>query len=73
MSGLCRDCRFWREPFVEVETDGLKVCGRARSWLGDRQDEKSLAFARDAEEYAAELCTAPDFGCVQFEANERSE
>jgi hypothetical protein len=25
-----------------------------------------LAYARDFEEYAAQLITSPDFGCVQF-------
>lgn len=68
--GYCRDCKHWRTP-DEGEYGPLRTnCGECV--ISESENGKSkgitLAFAMDAEGYFAILKTAPNFGCVQFEA-----
>lgn len=78
--GLCRDCRHWRpyadEDTVPWPTEGLYP-QPPRGWgfchLAEMRDarpmvESTLAFGYDGEKYVGGLQTAPEFGCVQFEA-----
>lgn len=67
-SGKCRDCAHWggygsvgEEPYP-----GWEACALAESASGAKLLAHSLMVAADAESYAADLFTSPDFGCVQF-------
>lgn len=62
MSGLCKDCRYWSR------SDERGTCGLAESRYGQRKVDNSLAHALDVGPRHAFLVTAPNFGCVQFEA-----
>lgn len=54
----CRTCRWWEQG----------LCALAEySFPKGRIHPKSLARAMDAEGYQADLATAPEFGCVQWE------
>jgi hypothetical protein len=67
----CRDCRWWVGPF-ELATGG--ICSLANNNANRPLDEagrprfsKATAIGPEGRGPAA-LVTAPDFGCVQFEA-----
>lgn len=75
--GHCKDCLWWNSPTEEtrgIELDFLsdtdKQSPRARGFgrclIVDEAEAKILA--RYDAGYEAELLTAPDFGCVQWEA-----
>lgn len=72
MSGLCRDCLYWdrSEPHNTFTSNAPDRCACALTWSHNDEPDKSdsLAFAQDWESYQAVLYTAPEFGCVQFEA-----
>ena len=53
--GLCRDCKYWGD----VENDGGRACN-----LQFIEGPDALIWP---EQYDM-IFTAPDFGCVQFEA-----
>ncbi len=62
--GLCRDCRHWSVEDAQwcVGIDnGLGHCMKVRE---EYPQTKAIVVAQEE----AELVTAPDFGCVQFEA-----
>lgn len=73
--GCCRDCRWWGE-----KDNDLLWAGDIRHptdrhhcmltyWDGQRPDwSHTKAYAVDGDNFLAILLTAPDFGCVQFEA-----
>lgn len=70
----CKDCRWWstehRLGWLSDRSDGRGHCERAESEDGQPVDKDSLAYTEDGESYRAILITAPDFGCVQFQARE---
>ena len=68
----CRDCRWWEQaiylpPSIDPRL-GYGECAKARA-RGDIQ-EGTLAFAFESNFWSADLITAADFGCVQFEVRE---
>lgn len=73
MSGLCQNCAWWtgRRPVPpNSKWDGWGSCELAGGTDGRPDYKESLAWAHDAESYAASLFTRHDFGCVQFKAME---
>ena len=70
MIGHCQDCQWWHHnaggwshhkewgTCLKAETDDGKTA------------ENTLAEAQDVGSYHAQLCTAPDFGCVLWERKE---
>ena len=72
MSGPCKDCRYWRERESEDRYVGM-MAPVQEGWRYCTLTEMSeapqgRAVALDGEDYFAVLHTAPDFGCVEFEA-----
>ncbi len=75
MSGLCRDCKWWNHDELwplsaDEEKRSWGKCELADNDYGEPMHKNSKAVAVDGENYEARLTTAPDFGCVQFEARE---
>lgn len=81
----CKDCRWWErvdiEPDYQRSDDVALVrnwglCALTKSDMNEPRTSSSLAFASnegyetDADQDRSVLVTAPDFGCVQFEARE---
>ena len=80
----CDQCKFWdRSDNHSLSYGlGLGVCAATRmfwdatEWSADddggrkftEADKGVLAFTQDASDYRADLLTAPNFGCVQFQA-----
>lgn len=67
----CRDCKWWEAHRPEVAALGCCVLTQtgAGSSENPRQDSKALAVVGgDLDHLWPYLRTAPDFGCVQFEA-----
>jgi hypothetical protein len=73
----CKDCKHW-EP-RRWDSDGRSACLLAENEYDLNPDPggnpytlpkhpQSLAIAYDGESYYAGLFTAPEFGCVQWEA-----
>lgn len=65
----CRGCRHW-EPavFIPPSIDprpGYGECAKARARGG--VEDGALAFAFESNFWSADLITAADFGCVQFD------
>lgn len=66
----CRFCRFWLNPDAEIFPDSWGECELTGA-VGTRQeDEASLAFAVGFGPTRVYLYTSPDFGCVQFQAED---
>lgn len=70
-SGLCKDCEHWQPLNPEEESTERRDFGESwgRCKLTGRYDYRpgdTLALSSD---YGT-LVTAPDFGCVQFEAKD---
>jgi hypothetical protein len=70
----CETCR-WYEPYEKTHygysndlTDGL--CLRAGGADGRPEHPDTLAFARDVEQYGADLLVRRAFGCVMYEAGQ---
>lgn len=78
---VCQHCRHWiprsaaeereynpfRHGYADYEgLQGWGVCRKART-TNNEPPVGSLAFARDYEEYHADLLTSPEYGCVMFE------
>lgn len=80
MSGFCRDCKWWQATAKSTRFDwgSYMVCaktsgdGARADAIEDGTPEESLAsaYSPDMPAVPAVLVTAPDFGCVQFEAND---
>ena len=51
-----------------IEHDAYRMENTAPVHPQSDPDRETLAYAQDMENYVAELHTAPDFGCVQWEA-----
>lgn len=72
ISGRCRQCAHWCNDYnkhgawFDDKRARFGVCGLGKSTEGNPEIEGSLAFAADSETRAAEMATAPEFGCVQF-------
>jgi hypothetical protein len=58
----------WREE-VHTARRNWGYCRLAAS-TNFKANVTTLAYAEDAEGYRASFVTAPDFGCIQFEAKE---
>lgn len=70
--GLCKDCKHWDHPNEKYW--GGCVLTRSNT-LSEDPRSLALAYGYDDDMSAAlmcpaELATAPDFGCNQFEAKE---
>lgn len=68
----CRTCRWWKQA-AYVDEPGWGACVLAGYCTGDEPRHRKhgqLAIAQDFESYQAWLETAPDFGCVQWEAKD---
>jgi hypothetical protein len=63
----CDNCRHWIKWTLSPDK-AIAICGIAGSYDGEPCEASYKAYARDSAKYAAVLVTAPDFGCVQFEA-----
>lgn len=66
----CRTCRWWA-PEGDAHEPNLTAKGWRPCLLlsGDTSDGVPMAIAASEDEYEeARLWTAPDFGCVQWEA-----
>lgn len=65
----CDACEHWDVPgkrgTTGIPSEAHAVCNRAA--YGDDDNESEGSVVCDAEYYAAELWTLPDFGCVLFE------
>lgn len=76
--GYCRDCRWWKRLYPQRR--GWLLCARVTArnrmfWAGDWEEaertELSDGYRRIQGESCARLiCTAPEFGCVQWEQRE---
>lgn len=72
----CVSCRWWEKtPDENFEWNSAAIRGWGECQLTEMADDKpthepTKAIARDGESYKAILETAPDFGCVQWEAND---
>ena len=62
--GQCRDCKHWSGQRIDART----CCVLTESSSGHPNHPTSKAVALDGEPWTAGLFTAPDFGCVQWEA-----
>lgn len=79
MDGRCATCRHWSDTNVTSERDGYKVYTAETlagdDWLpcqllsriGGLTGSKVLTIGADPY-VTADIWTAPDFGCVQYEA-----
>lgn len=63
----CNRCRFWDRSTPDRDRPKWGVCTlTVNMYDTDNPPQKTLAIAKDAEDYFAKLLTAPSFGCVQF-------
>lgn len=71
----CRGCRWWESaPYLPDSLDTTIArgeCSLARS-RGEAKPD-ALAFAYESNFWSADLITAADFGCVQWQAKEEGE
>jgi hypothetical protein len=65
--GRCRDCKWWGS---ERRSDWGQCSAAAMDGGKPAHHPETRMLAQDAYDYEAWLVTAPDFGCVQFEAKE---
>ena len=63
--GLCRDCKWWEKETAVYEIESELGFGHCLKAELDRRETKAMAMSQHDEPC---LVTAPDFGCVQFEA-----
>lgn len=73
MPFICRDCQWWGADSFHLEprSDGRRECAKVT-------DDGSLADIQWETEWVESpiyvfLFTAPDFGCVQFQAKESTD
>lgn len=75
--GYCRDCRWW--GYDSDRDNGWRTClltethdNEALGWqLLKAVKALAMSCSKLCDTVAAELETAPDFGCVQFQPKER--
>lgn len=68
---ICRNCRWWDAAPTRLDLPQFwGECELGVSNDGERYHNESKAFALDGERYGANLATAPDFGCVQWDGRE---
>jgi hypothetical protein len=60
----CSKCKHFDNN--NTDRHGYGYCNKADS-IDGRPVNKTLAYARDTEEYKAYLKVHKDFGCIQFE------
>lgn len=65
MTGICSGCKWWTKDLNKE----WGTCKLTKTNSGETLHETKAA-AMDWESYYAILHTAPDFGCVQFQAKE---
>lgn len=69
--GLCKDCKWWERRRSSTEWRAC-VLTRTHDYTEDHPDSLATALVTtdgwDATATNAALVTAPEFGCVQFEA-----
>lgn len=64
----CLNCVHWnKEGYRENVQWG--ACTKAEGERGGTLDHETLAFARDYEEWHADLITRQDFSCVMYKPN----
>lgn len=84
--GNCQGCRWWQQQDIEPEyqaaddvaltrePESWGLCGLAMSLNEQPSRPETKAFAAqgdyESEDKPAALVTAPDFGCLQFEAKD---
>lgn len=74
-SKRCEWCRHWKFPQDGYYPEDISpppwpdygVCTLAGSKDGQPVIGRAAAFARDSEDYSAELLTLPTFGCERFD------
>lgn len=68
MNEVCETCRFWEDTQI-LTYRGWRQCTRTQSFAISANDpgSKAVAFAQTVDTDAITY-TAPDFGCVQFQA-----
>jgi hypothetical protein len=72
-TATCKLCKHYApEPSYRIRMIHPRpdwgFCERADCFNGEAEDDKSLAVARDAEFYVAQLNVHETFGCIQFKA-----
>ena len=68
--GSCGSCKFWELQESLRPTAQWAECHLAMASNGKPEHEKTLAYASDAEGWAAMLATHRTFGCVQYQVKE---
>ena len=69
----CQDCRHWQpEPkpgdaSFAIIKPGFGLCPLFRSARWEPENQDTLAYAVDDEEYEANVLTNADFGCIMGE------
>lgn len=71
-TGLCKDCKFWNVA-SDLKDDNMCICDRANAKQGEPEDPNTKAYADGVDGWSSWLKTAPDFGCIQFEARDNSK
>ncbi len=66
--GHCKDCKWWDRENGWPTRRWEGECQLAATESDNPLHGEALAVALDGESYIAKLQTAPDFGCVQWEA-----
>lgn len=72
--GYCRDCQFW----ANVRDDGWGYCDKASAVGGRPSHDDTKAITVGSVIYPegpieSDLMTAPDFGCVMFQAKTKED
>lgn len=71
MDGRCKTCKWWYRLLDSESTGTCELAGWVSGYPDghkDHPESKAWAAGESYEEIEAWLVTAPDFGCVQWEA-----
>ena len=72
--GNCKDCKWWQDhdtptTYSKWPPGHWRACMLTHTLSNEPEDHPDTrAIACEWEDYQGVLFTAPDFGCVQFEA-----
>ena len=74
---ICATCKHWdktgdrlgNKAYVDTP-EGWGFCVRTETGKSELIDVGTLAAAYDVDEWSASLATSPQFGCVQWEAQD---